>query len=271
VGVQPADVGEEVLVTRVAKLSLSLVLPLVALVVWQLAGLVGLLEAHQPTPLGVLSTLFELIRSGDVFTAILISAKRILTGFAIALTAGTVVGVLLATLTPFRKLSSPLIEIFRSIAPVAWIPLAIFWFGSGDMSATFIVAYAAFFPIVTNVWAGIGLIEQRYFEAASVLGAPKRMLVREVILPGALPLVMVGARLGFGVAWAAIIAAEMTVGSRSGSANIGGLGQEMYLIFLYGSSINPIIAWIAVVGTIAYLMDVVLKRLIDRAAPWVGR
>jgi ABC-type nitrate/sulfonate/bicarbonate transport system permease component len=268
---RPARVARPGFPAGVRRGAVGLALPLAVLVAWQLAGTTGLLAERYPTPLRVLGTLAELIASGDAFRAVYVSSKRILGGFAVALVLGILVGVLLATLTPFRKVSAPLIEVFRSIAPVAWIPLAIFWFGSGDQSAMFIVAYAAFFPIVTNVWGGIGQIDRRYFEAAAVLGAPKLMVVRQVILPGALPLTLVGLRLGFGVAWAAIIAAEMTVGARAGAGNIGGLGQEMYLIFLYGAALDPIVAWIVVVGTIAYLMDVALKRLEHRVAPWIGR
>lgn len=252
-------------------LVLGVAVPLILIAAWQVV--VGVFAPDNnlyPTPLEVAGAFVELARTGALWKAPLVSLQRIAAGFAIAMVLGTTVGILLASLRPFERLVDPLVETFRSVAPVAWIPLAIFWFGAGSESAVFIVSYAAFFPIVTNVAAGIRHVEPVYYQAAQTLGASRLMVLREVMLPGALPLLIVGARLGLGVAWAAIIAAEMTVGSRSGAGNIGGLGQQMYLVFLYEARIAPIIALILIVGAIAFLLDTGLRNAEKRLTPWVG-
>lgn len=250
---------------------LRVALPLAFIVAWQLS--VGTAGARSlfPTPVGVVGAFVELATSGALWNAILISVQRIAIGFAIATVLGTTLGVLLASLKPFERLVDPIVETLRPMAPIAWIPLAIFWFGATSKSAIFIVAYAAFFPIVTNVAAGVRHVDLIYREAARTLGAGRPMVLREVMLPGALPLLMVGIRLGLGTAWAAIIAAELTVGSRSGPGNIGGLGQAMYLFFLYESRVEPIIVLMLVIGAIAFLIDGGLRLVERRLTPWVGR
>ena len=260
-----------VLIGRVARSTTGLVVPAVVLVVWQLAGSSGRGTSRGVTPTGIGAALIGLARSGALGQAMLATGQRVALGFVLALGLALAVATLLVTVRPFERLVDPVLEILRPLAPIAWVPLAMFWFGATEKAAVFIVAYAAFFPIVTNVAAGIRQVDPVFVEAARTLGARPLRTVGEVLLPGALPLTIAGARLGLGTAWAAVIAAELTIGATSGVNSIGGLGQAMYSSFLYDSRLEPILALICVVGAVAFAMNESLRRLERRLTPWVGQ
>jgi ABC-type nitrate/sulfonate/bicarbonate transport system permease component len=250
----------------------SLAVPIVIIAIWQwAAGNKGAGSFRSVTPTGVGSALIEMGRSGKLESATLVTVERVLLGFAVAIVLAVTVAALLATVRPFQRLADPVLEFLRPMAPVAWVPLAVFWFGATDQAAVFIVAYASFFPIVTNLAAGIRQLDPAFGEAARTLGASPAMTLREVMLPGALPLAIAGARVGFGTAWAAIIAAELAVGVTSGQNSNAGLGQAMYSAFLYDSRLAPILALICVVAAVAFVIDAGIRRLERRLTPWAGR
>jgi NitT/TauT family transport system permease protein len=105
------------------------------------------------------------------------------------------------------------LEVLRPIPGIAWIPLAIVWFGIGDASGYFIVAVASFFPVFVSAHAAVTSIEPRYLDLAKCLGIPRRMVILEVMLPAALPRIITGVRVGLGVAWMTVVAAELVAAS----------------------------------------------------------
>jgi len=149
--------------------------------------------------------------------------------------------------------------------------MAILWFGTGTYAAIFIVAYAAFFPLYVNTLAGIRNIDRRLVNAARTLGAGPALVVRGVIVPAALPSIVLGARLGMGLAWAAIIAAEMTVGAKSGGGESGGLGQMMFVFLLYRLDLRYIVVGMITIGLVALLIDSVFQLIGRSVAPWSRR
>jgi ABC-type nitrate/sulfonate/bicarbonate transport system permease component len=245
------------------------VLPLALLLVWQLfAPAEGSSSGIAPTPLGVARGFWELTLSGELPRSLMESMVRIASGFALAFTLGVSTALLVGLWRPAEYLLDPLIETFRPIAPIAWIPLAILWFGTGTWAAVFIVGYAVFFPVFINTLAGLRAIDRRLIDAARTLGAGRSLIVRDVILPGALPSIVLGARLGMGTGWAAIVAAEMTVGSKSGGGASGGLGQMMFVFLSYSLELRYIIVGMITVGVVGLAIDAGFRRLERAVTPW---
>lgn len=249
--------------------SLGWLVPLGVVVVWQL--LLGGQPGRgrlAPTPLGVVRSFGELALSGDLVHALGVSLSRIAVGFGVAACVGILLGLAMGHWRAVEEVIDPLVETFRPIAPIAWIPLAILWLGSGSASAAFIVGYAAFFPIVVNTVAAVKEVDPKLIRAAKVYGANPAMLFRDVIWPGALPTILVGARLGMGAAWSSIVAAEMTVGAKAGVGATGGIGQMMFVFFNYSTDLSPIVVGMLTIGAVALLIDTAFLLLAKVLLPW---
>jgi ABC-type nitrate/sulfonate/bicarbonate transport system permease component len=247
-----------------------LLLPIVLLAMWQAwAPLEGSTSGIAPTPSGVARGFWELTVSGELPSSLFESLTRIASGFCIAFTLGIAMAICVWYVRLAEYLIDPLIETFRPIAPIAWIPLAILWFGTGTWAAIFIVSYAIFFPVFVNTLAGLQSLDKRLLDAALTLGATKYMMIRDVVLPGALPSIVLGGRLGMGAGWAAIIAAEMTVGSKSGGGASGGIGQMMFIFLSYSLELRYIIVGMITVGCVAYMIDSVFRIVQRRISPWI--
>lgn len=246
----------------------SLALPFLILLIWQVSVMAVSTGTIFPTPTGVLNGFGELILSGELPKSILESVGRICGGFLIAFTLAVCSALLVGLWHPAEYLLDPLIETFRPIAPIAWIPLAILWFGTGTYAAIFIVSYAVFFPVFLNTLSGIRAVDKGLVNAARTLGASPLLVIKDVIIPSALPSIILGARLGMGVGWAAIIAAEMTVGSKSGGGASGGIGQMMFIFLTYSLELRYIIVGMITVGVIALLIDIFFRRLEKILLPW---
>jgi ABC-type nitrate/sulfonate/bicarbonate transport system permease component len=162
----------------------------------------------------------------------------------------------------------PLIECCRPIAALAILPLAILWLGTGTAAAVMIVAYAAFFPIVVNTVAGAGRVEPTLLRAAATMGLSRFATLRTVVIPAALPAIGVGLRIGMGVAWTAIIAAELAVGAKAGGGTTGGIGQMMFVFYAYSIELNRIIVCMIAVGIVALALDRMIRLGLRLAMPW---
>lgn len=241
---------------------LRTVLPLAILLAWWVVtdGVHLVPPLLLPSPISVLEASLRLASTGELWDAIGSSVRRVLTGFAIAVVAGVLLGSLGGLSRSVEQALEPVVALVRPIPPIAWIPLAILWFGLGDRSAFFVVAYAAFFPIFLNVVAGIMGVERQLLNAATTLGAGRQYLLRHVILPASIPQIFIGMRTGFGISWMAIVAAEL-IGAQSG------LG---YMIEYYRRLLSPaeVITGMITIGILGYLFDTLLQRLQERAVPW---
>ncbi len=162
----------------------------------------------------------------------------------------------------------PIIESFRPIAPMAVLPIAILWFGTGTPAALAIVTYAAFFPVLVNTVHGVSRVDRKLLMAAQTMGISRPRILRHVLLPAALPAVLLGARLAMGVAWTAIIAAELAVGAKSGAGGSGGIGQMMFIYYAYSVDLNAIVVCMIVVGVVALLIDRLFRAGERALMPW---
>ena len=211
----PAE-GTPFRLSRWAGVLRALLLPAVLVLVWQLWALTLPPDTRAPAPSKVVATFIDLVANGGLPMATVQSLGRVLVGFTCALAIGVVLGVLMGSSRRLRNNLDPIIESFRPIAPMAVLPIAILWLGTGTPTALAIVAYAAFFPLLVNTVHGVSRVDRKLVQAALTMGVPRSRILTLVVLPGSLPSILLGARLAMGVAWTAIIAAELAVGAKSG-------------------------------------------------------
>lgn len=151
---------------------------------------------------------------------------------------------------------------------MAVLPIAILWLGTGTPTALAIVAYASFFPVLINTVHGVSRVDRKLVLAAQTMGISRWIILSRVVLPGALPSILLGTRLAMGVAWTAIIAAELAVGAKSGGGGSGGIGQMMFVFYAYNIDLNAIVVCMAVVGVVALLIDQLFRLVEKRLIPW---
>lgn len=247
---------------------LPFILPLSLLILWQIG--VSTLDPgpRTPTPTSVILKGWSLISTGELPLAMIQSLGRVLAGFIAAAVCAIGIGFLMATSRSIGGNLDPIIESFRPIAPIALLPRAILWFGTGTTAAAFIVGYAAFFPILINTIQGVRSVDPSLPRAAQTLRVGLPAIIRTVILPGALPNIFVGARLGLGVAWASIIAADLAVGAKTGDGGSGGVGQMMFVFYAYSIDLSGIIVCMIAVGVVALVIDRGLRAVEKRLLPW---
>ena len=246
----------------------ALALPAVLVIVWQLWAMTLPADSPAPAPAKVVTSFIELVTSGGLIWATVQSLGRVVVGFACALVLGVLLGMFMGSSPGLRRNLDPLVESFRPIAPMALLPIAILWFGTGTPTAFAIVTYAAFFPLLLNTVHGVSRVDRKLVSAARTMGIPKARILASVILPGALPSILLGARLAMGVAWTAIIAAELAVGAKSGEGGSGGIGQMMFVFYSYSIDLNAIVVCMIVVGVVALLIDRLFRIAEVRLIPW---
>ncbi len=233
----------------------SLSLPVLLLAVWQIWAMGLPANTRAPSPARVLGELRALLASGDLSAATAASLERVLLGFLVAAMLGITLGLLMGAFRAVRRNLDPIVETFRPVAAIAILPMAILWFGTGTPAAVFIVAYAAFFPLVINTAHGVSGVDRKLVQAALTMGVGRATILRTVMLPAALPSIFVGARLAMGIAWTAIIAAELAVGAKAGGGGSGGIGQMMFIDYAYSVDLNGIVVCMIVVGLVALFID----------------
>jgi ABC-type nitrate/sulfonate/bicarbonate transport system permease component len=190
------------------------------------------------------------------------SLYRVALGYAIAALLAIPLGLLMGWSPGLLKIVRPLFEVVRPIPPLAWIPIAILWFGIGIKSAAFIIFLGAFFPILLNTISGVLSIHPILIEAARTLHAKEKDIFLKVLLPGAVPSIFVGMRIGVGIGWMTLVAAEFT-GVKEGY----GLG---YMIMTARDIQRPdeILAGMLVIGVIGLLIDIGLRAIESRMIRW---
>jgi ABC-type nitrate/sulfonate/bicarbonate transport system permease component len=243
------------------------VLPIVLIATWQAWGLAAG-TVRTPLPSRVLAAAIALIASGDLPAAIAQSIGRVFIGFAVAAAIAIPLGLAMGTSRAIERNVDPIVESFRPIAAIAILPLAILWLGTGTAAAVMIVAYAAFFPIVINTIAGAKRIDATLLRAASTMGLTRMRTLRTVVVPGALPSIGVGLRIGMGIAWTAIVAAELAVGAKAGGGGTGGIGQMMFVFYAYSIELNRIVVCMIGVGLVALVLDRMLRTAMRALIPW---
>jgi NitT/TauT family transport system permease protein len=196
----------------------------------------------------------ELIHDGTLFDHIGASLLRVGAGFLIATAVALPLGLWMGRVTLVYRTLNPVFQILRPISPIAWIPIAILWFGIGDTSPIFLIFISTVFPLVVQTATGVHSIEPRFLQAAENFGVPRWKLYLKVIWPAALPQVIVGMRISVGVAWLVVVAAEM-IALRSG------LGYMIIDARNAGNRYDFVVSGMVVIGLIGLLLDALMRRL----------
>jgi len=214
-------------------------------------------ESHSvifPTPWQVLTGMWELVKDGSIWDHIGASLFRVGTGFALAVAFAIPLGLWMGWVQGAYATLNPIFQMLRPISPIAWIPLAILWFGVGNQSPIFLIFISSVFPMIVQTIAGVHTIERRYLRAAENFGVSRYTLFKQVVIPAVLPHIIVGMRIGLGVAWLVVVAAEM-IALRSG------LGYLIIDSRNAGNRYDLVIAGMIIIGLIGLMLDRAMRLL----------
>ena len=232
---------------------------LVVLLGWELTARL-LASPALPSPLEVASMAAWLMGEGTLLTDVAGSLGRVLSGYALAAVGGLALGALGALGGRWTAGLRAVVEVLRPIPPIAWIPLALLWFGLGDPSARFIVFVGAFSPIFVQTCWALSRCPPGYLELARSVGAGPWLTFRRVRLPAAAPGIAAGLRTGLGLAWTSVIAAEL-VGAQSGL----GYRIQMHRLVL---ETDGVMVGMACIGLCGLLMDLAARTVERRVVDW---
>ncbi|AJP56174.1 sulfonate ABC transporter permease [Pandoraea vervacti] len=253
----------------------GVLIPLAVVVIWQIVtGLGWINPIILPSPLAVVVKWWQYLKPtvamADGFSAWLQSSEllmdathslyRVVMGFLVGAGIALPLGLLMGTSTRVYGLFNPLVQVVRPIPPIAYIPLAILWFGLGNPPAFFLIALGAFFPVLMNTIAGVRHVDGIYLRAARNLGAGQLTIFRRVILPAATPYILSGVRIGIGTAFIVVIVAEMI-------AVNNGLGYRILEAREYMWS-DKIIAGMLTIGLLGLVIDLGMDRLNNHLLKW---
>jgi len=184
------------------------------LLLWQ--GASSLYSPDQfPSPLDVAKGLHEIVDNGVLFRHVSVSLFRFFAAYLLAIFFAIPLGLFLGWFRPLQLASDPLVQLLRPISPIAWFPLAVLWFGIGNLPAIFIIFLASFFPTLLATITGVRHVDPIYLKVAANFGAPRRMTFLSVIWPAAFPHIVVGLNIALGTGWIHLVAGEM-LGAQSG-------------------------------------------------------
>lgn len=232
------------------------IIPVVTIVLWQLAGSTGLISAQfLPTPLSIARAFTGLLVTGELTHHLGVSMGRAGVGFLIGGVLGLLFGVLTGLFRSVEYVLGPSVQVLRLVPHLAIAPLIILWFGFGEMSKVVIILTGSFFPLYINTFMGIRNVDNKLFEVSRVLGFSPYQKLRRLILPAALPGILLGLRLSLAVAWIGLVVAEL-IGSQSG---IGFLINEAK----QNSNTEVVFVGIIIFAIVGKLIDS-LFRIIER-------
>jgi NitT/TauT family transport system permease protein len=207
-----------------------------------------------PTPLQVVTGVSELVADGSLWEHIFASLGRVGAGFCLAVSLAVPLGLWMGRVESVYAALNPVFQILRPISPIAWIPIAILWFGVGNASPIFLIFIASVFPLIVQTAAGVHTIELRYLRAAENFGVSRAKLMLQVVIPAVLPQIIVGMRISLGVGWLVVVAAEM-IALRSG------LGYLIMDSRNAGNRYDLVVAGMIIIGVIGLLLDGLMRLL----------
>lgn len=250
------------------QLTLSISMLLVLLAIWWVVTRLQLIgPLFLPPPQQVLHQLFTIASAQGFMDATLwqhlaASLTRILIALAAAVLIGVPVGIAMGLNETVRGILDPLIELYRPIPPLAYLPLMVIWFGIGETSKILLIYLAIFAPVALSALAGVKSAQQVRTRAAQSLGASRWQVLWYVILPGALPEILTGLRIGLGVGWSTLVAAELIAATRGLGFMVQSAGEFL--------ATDVVLAGITVIALIAFTLELGLRALQRRLTPWHG-
>ena len=247
------------------QLILNVVGVVVFLAIWEILprSIRGLNLLLFPPPSGIVDALRELLSSGELIWDALASVGRALGGFAVGSMLGIVIGLLTASVAPLRFMSDPVLHGFRSIPAIALVPLAVVWFGIGEMSKIALITWGTFFPVWISTYLGARDVNPTLIRSARSLGVGHAGLLLRVILPGALPMILAGLRQSLAISLVVMVAAEL-VGATLGLGELIASAQQIFRI-------DRMFVGLLALGAIGFALDRLFVFVTQRLFPWYGR
>lgn len=243
--------------------SLSFVVFALILLLWWASSAAGLLSPFLvPPPLSVVDAAIELIADGSLFWNVLASLGRIVVGFGTVVVVALPLALLFGLSPRLRRLLEPPLEFLRQVPPLALVPLFILWLGIGEAQKIGVIVFATFFPVFLSATGGIAQCDPKLIEVGRALRLSRFEIVRRIMLPAALPSIVVGLRIGLGYSWRAVVGAELI-------AAASGLG---YLIIDAQTLARTDVIFVGIftIGGLGLLADWLARRAIRKAVPWLG-
>jgi NitT/TauT family transport system permease protein len=244
---------------------LGLVLPILLIIAWEIVAIIVNNPFFLPKPETVIPVLLnpfsDILGTGSLVDNAVVSIERVILGFGLAAVVAIPLGIGMGRFAVLNDFFDVTLELLRPIPPLAWVPLALAWFKIGIVSIVFVIFIGAVFPILLNTVDGVRGVKNTWVEVGTTLGASERQILTKVIVPGAAPTIWTGLRVGFGIAWMCVVAAEILPGPTSG------LGYLIMYAYNLGQ-INVIIAGIIVIGLIGLTIDQGFKAVEKRWFGW---
>ena len=247
---------------------ISIVTVLALFLLWWLATHLGLIKPlFLPAPEAILARFQKVLAEGfagaSLFEHSTASLARVFGAFALACVTAIPIGIAMGVNRVCRGVFDPPVEFYRPIPPLAYLPLTIIWFGIGETQKIILIYLAIFAPMALAARAGVRSVAIEQIHAAYSMGASRAQVIRNVILPAALPEILIGMRIGIGFGWTTLVAAEMV-------AATAGLG---YMVLSASEFLvtEVVIMGILIIGAVAYLFDLGMRWLERRLVPWKGK
>ncbi|MCT1578960.1 ABC transporter permease [Oceanobacillus kimchii] len=240
------------------------IIPILLLIVWEVLSRFGYFPTYLlPAPTTVVGTIINLAEDGSLSGHVGITLYRVFAGFFLGTAAALILGGLVGLYRKAELLFDPLIQAFRAIPSLAWVPLFILWMGIGEVSKITMISVGVFFPVYLNIISGITGVDRKLIEVGKMNRLSTFQLVRRIILPASLPSFLTGLRSGLGLGWMFVVAAELMGASQ-------GLG---YLLIAGQNTLSPetILASILLFAFIGKGTDWILKKLESRTLHWQDR
>ncbi|MBV8520118.1 MAG: ABC transporter permease [Acidobacteria bacterium] len=239
----------------------AVVLGLVLLAFWALAVVVSGTKIF-PSPMDVVRGLLELARRKLLWAYMGDSLFRVACGYLAAVAIGIPVGLAMGWWSSLARAANPVIQMLRPISPLAWMPLAVIWFGVSNLAPIFLIFLASVFPIIVATMNGVRNVPPMYVQAGRNFGLSTRALITRVLFPAILPRILVGLRIAFGVAWLVLVAAEMI-------AVDSGLGYLIIDARNAGKRYDLVVGGMLLIGLLGLILDTLIRRAETlRAVRW---
>lgn len=234
---------------------------IIALIIWKLASEFSGINAYiLPDPVTVYHTTISLIKSGELVQNIWISMTRIFWGYSLAIAISALLTLMICSNKILRSLVEPPLNFLRQIPPLALLPLLLAWLGIGEEQKITVIILGCLFPILFNFIGGFEQVDKKLIEVARVLGFSKQKIIMNIVIPSAIPSILIGLRVGLGFSWRSLVGAELIASS-------SGLGYMMVDAESMART-DIIIVGVILIGTLGMFSDYLLGKLITLLSPW---